>query len=277
MKTQILISIILPTWKEAQYIKRAIESVLSQSFSNWELIIINDGLYNGIEDSIKEYIRKDKRIILLKNEINLGIQKTLNKGLKRAKGKYIAHIDDDDEWMDKDKLQKQIEFLERNKDYCLIGTGVVVVNEKKEELFRYLNPETDRKIRNKFLKKNCFVHSSILFTKDTALKLGGYIEDEETKYIEDYDFLLRLGLVGKLHNLPIYATLYTSRKNSISSDNKFKQFKKNIALIKKFKGKYPKYFQSVIFSYLRLFFYKIFELIPFLSLKNKIIKLYKEI
>lgn len=270
------ISIILPTYNGEKYIKWAIESVISQSFSDWELIVIDDGSNDNTESIVKEYAGKDQRVIYFKNEVNLEIQKSLNKGLKEAKGEYIARIDDDDEWIDKDKLKKQVEFLDNNPDYALVGTGAVVVNKEGVEMFRYLLPETDQEIRNKLLMKNCFIHSSVLFRKDVVLKLGGYSEDIEVKYIEDYDLWLKLGIIGKLANLPVWGISFMMREGSITSKNKLEQFRKNLVLIKKFKNKYPRYLQSIILGYSRLYSYRLFNSIPYISLKNKILKIYKE-
>lgn len=271
-----MISIILPAWKEAKYINRAINSVLSQTYSMWELIIIDDGLYEVKYQEIKEYIKKDKRIILLKNENNLGIQRSVNKGLRLAKGEYVARIDDDDEWIGKDKLQKQVEFLDNNPDYVLVGTSVIIVNEEGEELSRYLLPKTDKEIRKTLLFKNNFINSSIVFKKDIVLGLGGYNEREDVKHIEDYDLCMNLGMEGKMYNIPEYLTSYTIRKESISRNNRTKQFKGDIKLTKKYKNKYKGYFLSIILGYLRLFFYQIFDSIPFTSLRYKILKIYKD-
>lgn len=276
MTKYLSVTTILPTFNGEKYIRKAIESVISQSFSEWEIIVIDDGSIDNTESIVKEYANKDKRIIYLKNENNLGIQKSLNKGLKEAKGEYIARIDDDDEWIDKDKLKKQVEFLENNVDYVLVGTGAVVVNEEGVEMFRYLLPETDQEIRNKLLMKNCFVHSSVMFRKEIALNFNGYSEEENVKHLEDYDLWLKLGTVGKLANLPIYVVKFMLRDESISSVNKLDQLKKDLILTKEFKTKYPNYIRSLSFGYLRLYSFIIFNLISPL-LKNKILKFYKEL
>lgn len=270
------VSIILPSYNGGGYIKWAVESVLAQSYSEWEMIVIDDGSSDSTESIVKEYVDKDSKIIYFKNEVNLGIQKSLNKGIKEAKGEYIARIDDDDEWIDKDKLKEQVEFLEKNKDYVLVGTGAIVVNVEGKELFRYLLPETDQQIRSKLLSKNCFVHSSVLFRKETALKFNGYSEEENVKHLEDYDLWLKLGTIGKLANLPVWGISFMMRENSTSSKNKLEQFRKNLVLAKKFKYKYPRFIQSMILGYSRLYSYRLFNSIPSISLKNKILKIYKE-
>jgi glycosyltransferase involved in cell wall biosynthesis len=276
-----MISVVLPTFNGEKYISRAIDSVLSQSFSDFELIIINDGGNDNTESIIKGYSYSDSRIKYFKNEKNLGIVKSLNRGLNEAKGDYIARIDDDDVWIDKDKLKKQFEFLENNPGYVLVGTGAICVDENEIELTRYLLPGTDEKIREDLLCKNNFIHSSVMYKKDAVIKVGGYDEKKDTKYVEDYDLWLRLGIVGKMHNLREYSILYMIREGSVSSQNRVNQLKKDIKLSKKYKRQYSNYFRALIIGYARVVFYAVLVKIPiirvpFLALKNRIFKLYKE-
>jgi glycosyltransferase involved in cell wall biosynthesis len=220
----------------------------------------------------------DSRIICLKNENNLGIQKTLNRGLREAKGEYIARIDDDDIWIDKDKLKKQVEFLNTNRKYSLVGIGgVIVIDEEGKELFRYLLPDTDEKIRNKILTKNCFCHTGTVFRKEAALSCGGYSETEETKHIEDYDLWLKMGLTANFYNIPIYGLKHTMNKNSISLNNKLEQFKKSIILSEKYKNKYSGYVQAYIGKNLIVIFYGLFDLFFPGRIKNMIHKIYKNL
>jgi len=271
-----MVSIILTTYNGAKFITQAIESVLTQSFRDFELLVIDDGSTDNTAEVVKKYSRKDPRIIYLKNENNLGIQKSLNRCLKEARGEWVARIDDDDIWVDPEKLRKQAEFLNASPDYVLVGTGVIMQNEAGLELFRFLNPESDKDIREKLLVKNCFIHSSVVFRKDVAFKFGGYSEKKEARHVEDYDLWLKLGTIGKMANLPIYSVRFTLRPGSISSENKSEQFKKNIIFIKKYKDQYPNYWQAIIWGYFRWIFYKLYRIIPLTDLKNKILKIYKE-
>ncbi len=256
------VSIILPTYNGEKYVKRAIESVIAQTYQQWELIIIDDGSTDGTHTIVEQWSVEDARIRYFKNDTNLGIQKTLNRGLHEARGEYIARIDDDDTWCEASKLQQQVDFLNDNKEYVLVGTGVIIIDEKEKELIRYLLPTKDHTIRNSILAKNCFVHSSVVFRKDKALEVGEYDESNDTRHIEDYDLWLKLGVVGKLLNLPTYAVKFTQRDNSISAVSKIEQFKKNIKLIKKYKNKYPNYLGAIIKSYIRLFFYGFIKILP---------------
>lgn len=270
------VSIILPTYNGSRFIRQAVESVLRQSFQDWELLVIDDGSKDDTESIIREFVSQNKRIKYLKNRENLGIQKSLNRGLKEASGKYIARIDDDDTWIDPEKLKKQVGFLDSHPDYLLVGTGTVVVNEKGKELYRFFNLETDKEIRNRLLAKNCFTHSSVLFSKSATLKFGGYSEDLSVRHIEDYDLWLKLGTTGKLANLQIYGTRFMLRKGAISSKNKIDQFRKAITLSKKYRQDYPRYWQALFWGCLRLIFYGLFSFLPLAFVKNKIAKWYKE-
>jgi len=160
------VSILLPTHNGSRFISKSIESVLLQSFEDFELIIIDDGSTDMTPDIAKEFTRKDKRVVFMSNKKNLGIQKTLNNGMRIAKGEYIARVDDDDEWVGSDKLARQVDFLDKNSDHVLVGTGVIVVDEKRDELFRFLQPSGDEAIRRKMLFKSYFMHSTVLFRKD---------------------------------------------------------------------------------------------------------------
>ena len=220
MEKQIKVSIILPTYNGGKYVINAVESVLFQSFSDWELIIINDGSNDDTESLLEKYIKKEPRIIYLKNEKKIGVQKTLNKGIKKSKGEYIARIDDDDEWINKDKLKEQIEFLEKNNDYVLVGTNGVVVDDRMNRIIDYNVPKTDFLIRKTILFKNSFISSSVLIRKSVLQRIGGYCEEEYAKNVEDYNLWLRLGTLGKFFNFDGVMTSYMMREGNISSNNK---------------------------------------------------------
>ncbi len=271
-----LVSVILPTYNGSSWIQRAIESVISQSYKDWELIVVDDGSTDNTGQIVANMSQNDSRIRYIKNDVNSGIQKTLNNGLNVAKGEYIARIDDDDYWVDIDKLQKQVDFMDGNPDYVLVGTGVIIVNEKGDELFKYLVPETNEQIKKRLLGKNCFVHSSVMFKKSAVMQFGGYSEGVEEKHFEDYDLWLKLGTIGKLANLPIYGLKYTMREGSLSAVNRVEVFRKILKHLKKYKSSYKGYCGAIIRAYARFVVYGLFLKSPIKFSLNKIIKFYKE-
>lgn len=270
-----MISIILPTYNGEKYIDKAIKSVISQTYTDWELIIIDDGSSDGTDLVIKNYLN-DKRIIYIKKDQNTGITDSLNIGLKISKGEYIARIDDDDEWIDKDKIEKQIEFLKNNKEYVLVGTSAVISDENGLIIGKYNMPESDKKIRERIMFKNCFLHSSIMGKKEYIFKAGCY--SNTFNCAEDYDLWLKIGLMGKLKNLKDACVKLTIHPNSITYKNRIKQAVNLLLIIKIFKNKYPNYRLAYAISYLRLIFFKILKYIP---IKNRVIykiqSLYKSI
>lgn len=246
-----LISVLLPTCGEASYVSEAIESVLKQNLRDWELIIISDPPFGKkAEKVIEKYSRKDTRIICLKNQTRNGFQMSLNIGLKIAKGRYIARIDDDDIWSVPDKLEKQVDFLEAHTDYVLVGAGAVVINHQGEVIYRFIEPETDSQIRDYILYRNPFLHSSVVFRKDIVKSLGGY--DEKLKGADDYDLWLRIGKVGKLYNFPQYWIEFRAPQRNIFRVPRYSRTVEKIQIIKNYQRDYPHFYKAVFKDYLKL-------------------------
>lgn len=261
------VSVILPVYNGEARIENALRSVLAQRFDDFEILVIDDGSTDRTAEIVKFWSEKDSRVIYSKNEQNLGIQKSLNKGLHLARGEYIARIDDDDEWAFDDKLSKQVAFLDHHPDYVLLGTGTIVVDENGKEIFRFLTTEKDEDIRKEILGKNCFTHASVMFRKSVALSLGGYDESFETRHAEDYDLWLKLGKLGKLANLPIYGVRWMLRKGSISGRNPIFQFKRVLGLCLKYRHDYPNFLAGYLRSLVRLVAYGFFKVVPILRFK----------
>jgi glycosyltransferase involved in cell wall biosynthesis len=247
------VSVVLPVHNGERFIAPAVRSVLAQSFEDFELLIINDGSTDATAERVGQF--SDPRIGVITNGTNAGIQKSLNLGLRRARGEYIARIDDDDAWIDPYKLKKQVDYLERHPDCALLGTGAIVVDESGRELHRFLNPADDRSIRKTLLGRNCFVHSSVLFRKSEALKHGGYDEGQELRHVEDYALWLAIGRDRKLANLPEYAVKYLVRGSGLSGRHRIAQFRNNLHLVRKCGAGYPRRSLAILRSWLRLLLY----------------------
>ncbi len=248
------VSILLPTYNGSNRISKAINSVLSQTYKNIELIVIDDGSTDSTQNIVEDLAKTDERIKYIKNSKNLGLQKTLNKGLSLSTGSLIARIDDDDFWNDQKKLDSQVKFFEKNNDYVLVGTGMHAVDENGKKVYDLNPPETDTSIRKNILFRTSFIHSSVCFKKQEALNCGGYNESLQTRHVEDHDLWLNLGKQGKMYNLQIPSVTIIFRNDSVSGKNLFDQQLKELKLINKYKKNYPNYLKALIQSLIKIFY-----------------------
>jgi len=207
-----LVSVLMPAYNAEKYIREAIESILSQTYKNFELIIINDCSTDSTKKIIQKYAKKESRLVLINNEENLKISKTLNKGLELAKGKYIVRMDADD-WSYPDRIEKQVKLMEDNPELVLSSGQMEIcdceMNIKNKSNF----PITNEKIRKVILQYNPMVHPAMIFRRDIALSIGGY--DEEIKS-EDYMFTIDMSSEGELANLNDVIIKYRILDNSIT-------------------------------------------------------------
>jgi glycosyltransferase involved in cell wall biosynthesis len=261
----------MPVYNGSKWVEKAIDSVLAQSFSNFELIIINDFSIDNTRDIILRV--KDSRIRYFENKLNLGVQKTRNLALLKVRGEYVAEIDQDDEWIDKEKLRKQIDFLMNNCDYVLVGSGVILVGNDGKELTRFLMPSTDHEIRSKMLRANPFIHSSVMFrTKDIKL-VGGY---SVGKMSEDHDLWLKLGKLGKLHNFNEFSVKYLYSSSGYNSQDKIKRLMQNIEFAHEYKDFYPDYYIAILTGWIKVLFYPVFNLLP-IKFRGFFLRLHKKL
>ncbi len=249
MNTEPLVSVIIPTYNGKKYLGVAIDSVLSQTYKNIEVIVINDGASDGTKQVIEKFIEKDARIISVENESNLGFVKSLNKGIGYAKGKYIARLDDDDSWASPQKLEKQVEFLEAHPEYVLTGGGLIQIDGSGEEMIRYLFPEKDEDIRRVILVDNVIAHSSVVFRKDSFVQVGGY--DEQFGFFADRELWLKLGKIGKCYNFPEYFIFYLDKEwDNVNYNSRNEQIRRklnlNIKLRKRYRYDYPGFYKSLL-------------------------------
>lgn len=245
-----LSSIIIVTYNRAQTLARAIDGVLNQTFSDFELIIIDDSSIDDTEKIVKDFQKTEQRIHYYKNEKKLGIAKSRNRALTEAQGKYIAVLDSDDWWLDQNKLKKQVDFLENNPDFGLVGTGVIFFNQQGQETGRTIKAKTDDQIRQIILKTNPIFHSSAVFNRNLALETGLYPENHTVG--EDYDLWLKIGLKAKLANLAEFITAYQKHDQGITWSKKLSAAKDHLKIIKPYKKNYPNYFPALLKAYLRI-------------------------
>lgn len=211
MNNSNLISIIIPTYNSSQYIKEAIDSALSQSYKNIEIIIVDDGSTDNTEDVIKSYNGIEKIIYIKKR--NGGPASARNLGITQAKGNYIAFLDADDIW-DKCKLEKQMDIA-RKKNLDLVHTNRFYLDQKDK-----ISDSINLKTTTTHLIKENFITNSSVMIKTDVLKNNLFNESPKLFAVEDYDLWLRLSFQKySFGYIPEKLTGYRRHTNQISSNN----------------------------------------------------------
>lgn len=211
------VSIILPVYNAEKFIVETIESILSQFFTNFELIIIDDCSEDNSLRLVKRFV--DKRIHIYRNKKNLGVAKTLNIGLSKALGKFIARCDADDINL-QDRFLRQIQFLKKNKNYVLVGSNAEIFFEDKQYTYLTKMPLSHKQIQRRILIKNPFIHSTVMFRKEAIIKAGSY--NALFNGAEDYELWLRMIQIGKVKNLKKALVKRRIHKNVITKKDHFK-------------------------------------------------------
>jgi|LakMenEpi03Aug12_release.lakeMendotaPanAssembly.Ray.scaffolds.fasta_scaffold323380_2 glycosyltransferase involved in cell wall biosynthesis len=203
-----MISILLATYNGEKYIQKSVESVLNQTFADFELLIG----FNGTTDSSKKIVSsiKDSRIKIFDYENDKGKSKTLNKLIKEAKYNWVGIQDDDDIWLPK-KLEKQIEFIN---DFDVIGTQIFYIDEEENITGKpNLSLSNDEIIKKCLSGDNQIANTSSIFKKELALKVNCW--DESLFGIEDFDFWLKMiKLESTFINLKKELVLHRLHSNS---------------------------------------------------------------
>lgn len=249
-----MISVILATKNGARdngrWLDRAIHSVLDQTYTDLELIIVSDGSTDNTVSKAQEWQQKDPRIKIIDLEHNIGPGKARDRGIQEARGNYIALIDDDDYWISKNKLELQKNYLDTHPECVLVGAARTQLVDEQNQLIRYyINPQSDRTIRNTILIKNNFMCSTVMFRKDVYLKAGGFA----SMYLaEDYDLWVRMGLIGSLANIPTIEVAYTVRPGSASKKRRLELYKNDIHIITTYKKHYPHAWLGLLKAHTRI-------------------------
>ena len=218
-----MISVIMSTYKEEErFLRESIESILNQTYKDFEYIIILDNPNNELHKKIiSEYVCKDNRINFYINEKNMGLTNSLNKGISLSHGEYIARMDADDISL-KNRFENQLKYLINNK-YDLIGGITQMINEDGKLLYDIkIVPTRFEKIKKALNYGQCIAHPTWLGKKEVFETLQGY---RNIPLCEDYDFILRAVLNGfKISNLNQTVLKYRMTSNSVSRNNLFEQF-----------------------------------------------------
>ena len=189
MDNNILVSVILPVYNAQKYLEEAIESIINQTYTNFEFIIIDDGSGDNSLNIINKYQKQDSRILVITRE-NKGLVYTLNEGINQAKGKYIARMDADDISLS-NRFEKQIELLENsNIDIC--GCHYLLVDEYNNINGLNLTPLSHEMCFLSLASKVPFAHPSVMIRKEFLDKNNLKYGQSEHKIAEDFDLWMRM-------------------------------------------------------------------------------------
>lgn len=232
------VSIIMGIYNCASTLAEAIDSIIAQTYTDWELIMCDDGSTDHTYDLAKQYQEKvGNKIVLLKNKENLGLNKTLNRCLEHATGKYVARMDGDDISMPT-RLEKELQFLQQNPKYAIVSTPMIYFDENGDwgQGKAIEKPEKKDFIRH----SPVFCHAPCMIRRSAYLDVGGYTEDEKMLRFEDVNLWYKLYAKGYLgYNLQ--EPLYKMRDDIAATKRRSLKFRMN--------GVYTTYVGFKLFEY----------------------------
>jgi glycosyltransferase involved in cell wall biosynthesis len=224
-----LVSILMPVYNAESFINEAIDSILNQTFSDFEFIIINDGSSDLSEKLILEY--NDLRIKYYKNDKNLKLIKTLNRGIELSKGKYIVRMDADD-ISDIKRVQVLFEFMEENTSFGLVGSGFEGLRDGIYLNNKVLYKSTHNEICYHHLYQMQLCHGTCIIRK-SVLTENNLRFDENYIHAEDYDLFTRISFYTKLANIQHVLYVVREHQNEVSIKYKDLQIANSIKIIKR--------------------------------------------
>ncbi|WP_417535536.1 glycosyltransferase family 2 protein [Methylophaga sp.] len=210
------ISVVMAVYNGGSYLKLAIDSILNQTFTDFEFIIINDGSTDTTLDVLTEYSSHDERIRVVSRG-NKGLVASLNEGISIARAPFIARMDADDIAFPS-RLEKQLTFISENSNIVCVGSYYEVIDDEGLKLTISKGPIKNDSIQSALMKGHTVIcHPTAMFRTDAVRSVGGY--DEKFFLVEDLDLWLKLGEVGDLSNIPEPLLSYRTNSNSVSTQN----------------------------------------------------------
>lgn len=210
-----LISVIMPAYNAEKYINIAIESIINQDYTNWELIILNDASKDKTERIVKKYLDEDSRIQYHKNEINIGYLKSCNILFTKTKGEFITFLDADDISLE-NRFSKQMQAFEDDPELVVCGTNYTAINDDGDFIFDSDLPLSYNEIKNYLPDEFNFHPNTFLFKRSLYTEYGGYRDFFDRIGCEDYDWLCRFIDTNKTISITEKLYLYRYTENSIT-------------------------------------------------------------
>ncbi|MFA7296941.1 MAG: glycosyltransferase family 2 protein [Dehalococcoidia bacterium] len=193
------VSVVMPAYNAETTIAETLDSILAQTFEDFELVAVDDCSTDATPRILAEYAARDPRVRVVRNERNSRICRTLNHGIEVARAALIARIDADD-WCYPDRLAKQVAYMDAHPEVVVSGGTIEICDERLQPLtIRAYHPD-DRAIRAQLFRYSPFAHPAVIYRTEAVRAVGGY--NPSLREGEDYDLYFRLGTLGAFGNLP---------------------------------------------------------------------------
>lgn len=210
-----LVSVVMSAWNEEKYISKTVESILNQTFTSFEFIIVNDGSTDKTQQLLEDFASRDKRIRIIVNEVNMYIARSLNRGIESAQGEYVAIIDAAD-MAHPMRLERQVRFLQDRKDVYVVGSYVYWINEDGKTIGEWKVPEVIETSR--LYLPQIAVHPSVMIRRELFDKIGFY--DTNSDVSVEFELYLRVARHGfGIANIPEFLTYVTLRDKGVTHTN----------------------------------------------------------
>jgi len=215
------VSVVMPVYNAERYVAEAVESILAQTFTDFEFIIIDDGSTDASLSILQHYAKRDERIRLTSRP-NTGVVRAMNEGMSQARAKYVARMDADDISLP-ERLAREVAFLEGNPDCVAVGCRVMMIDADGDPIRKWPVHECHEEIDRANLESfgSSIVHPTVLMRRDEVAAAGAY--NIAFQYASDMDLFLRLAERGRLANLPEVLLKYRLHLGSIGHRKRLEQ------------------------------------------------------
>ncbi len=262
------LTVLMSVYNGENFLKEAIDSILNQSYRDFEFLIINDASTDSSRDIILSY--KDPRIRLIDNEVNIGLTRSLNKGLRLAKGKYIARMDADDISLP-NRLDEELSIIRNDNEIKMVTGWINMLDPCHEggDYFKIVRTaNSDEEIYYTLLFQNCIAHSTVLFDKELVISSGGY--DENYVNSQDYDLWIRLSRNSKIKKIKKPLIIRRSHENAISNKSSQQKINADKIFLKNISDLLPEEIDQNILLMIRYNHVKIKHLIESIKILKRI-------
>ena len=252
------VSVLMTAYNAEKFIEEAIESIISQKFKNWNLILVDDKSTDNTVKIVKSF--KNKKIKIYKLKKHIGRTNALNFGLKKCKSKYVA-IQDADDISLPNRFAKQVNFLKKNKEFKMTGGWAFMINMFSKRIGEIKSEVNAVKLNSSMLFHNSIPHSTVMYYSSFAKKIGGY--PSHLKYAQDFGLILKFVKRNKIKVMPEFLSMIRLTAQSMSFRKEYKNIviKDDLNLLKHVRKNFKlnkieiiKFYFYILKNYIKLFF-----------------------